>query len=569
MKNIINKSGKINILWTLFLGLLFSCSESMLDENPKDFLTPGNAYSKPAYIEQGIVGLHQQARTWWTQNTPATTVMFSLGTDLSYYGENPGGGTMMNYEVNLTPTSGSSTIWNNSFGLIQKANVLVEAITNLDETLWASPEEKNAFLSEAQFFRALAYRNLVVLYGDVPLVDGVINEVKTDFVRSPKTEIYKLMEADLNFAATNLPERGSEKASGRITQGAAWHLLSEVYIIQSKFQDAVTAASHVINDYGYALMTSRFGTKMGKDIFGSGDPYFDLFGYGNHNLTENTEAIWVLQIEPNITGGIENPAERMFGTAYYRVGNTPDGFTAFRGDFVAGKYTGYTDTLGRPVSWTRPTNYLVYDIWGGGNWDLDLRNAEHNIKRNFYFDNPSSIYHGQKIDFSLYAPGQRSDPMMDTVQYIFPYFIKVASPLEHFTDPDRAGGGLHHKDIYAMRLAETYLLRAEAYLGLSQPDKAADDINVVRNRSKAIPVTASEVTIDYILDERARELYTEEWRMITLVRLEKLVERVRKYNNNPLRPGLNIKDHQNLWPIPQTEIDRNVDAVLEQNPGYK
>jgi hypothetical protein len=567
MNNIKNKFYKAYLLLAVFITGLNSCSGDMLDEKPKDFLTPGNAYSKPAYIDQGIIGLYQHVRLWRCTNSPATAYMFTLATDLSYYGENPGGGFMMNYPTNLSPTSTSGSIWNRNYSCIQKANVVIEAIKNSDDEIWENQEQKDAFLAEALFFRALAYEKLVVLYGDVPLVTEVFDYIKTDFTRAPKAEIYKLMEEDLNFAVVHLPEKGAEKAPGRITQGAAWHLLSETYLIQSKFQDAITAATHVIDDYGYALMTHRFGTKLGNDIFGSGDPYYDLFGYGNFNLTENTEGIWVIQVEPNLTGGESYP-ERAYGPAYYRMGNTPDGFTAFRGEFLDGSYTGYSDTLGECVAWNRPTNYVLYDIWGGGNWDKDQRNAEHNLKRNFYFDNPESKYHGQKIDWSLYAPGQRTSPMNDTVQYIFPYFIKAAAPLEHFTSAARSGGGVNHKDVYAIRLAETYLIRAEAYLGLNQKEKAADDINAIRNRAKAIPVTPNEVTIDYILDERARELYAEEWRAITLIRLGKLVERVRKYNDNPLRPGLNIQDHQNLWPIPQTEIDRNVDGVLEQNPGY-
>jgi hypothetical protein len=541
----------------------------MLNEKPKDFLTPGNAYSQPAYIEQGIVGLHQHARLWWTKNEPNTAILFNLGTDLAYYGENPGSGTMMNYQTNLSPTSGSGNIWNSSYSCVQKANVLIEAINASKDEIWSSPEEKNALLAEAMFFRAFAYRSIVILFGDAPLVTEAFDYVKTDFVRNPKADIYKLMEDDLMFATAHLPKPGEEKASGRITQGAAWHVLSETYLIQSKFQEAVTAATHVIDDSKYALMTRRFGTKLGNDIFGAGDPYFDLFGYGNHNLAENTEAIWVIQVEPNVTGGDVWPGERMFGAAYYRMGNTPDEYIAFRGELVDGVYTGYSDTLGRPVSWTRPTSYVLYDIWGNGNWDKDMRNAEHNIKRNYYFDNPASRYNGQKVEWSLYESGQRSNPMMDTVQYIFPYFMKVATPLEHFTDAARSGGGINHKDLYAIRLAETYLIRAEAYLGLGMKTDAAADINRIRNRAQAIPATPDEITIDYILDERVRELYTEEWRMLTLVRLGKLVERVRKYNDNPLRPGLGIQDYHNLWPIPQTEIDRNVDAVLEQNPGYK
>ncbi len=545
-----------------------------MDEVPKSFFTPDNAYTQPAYIEQGIVGLHQQTRDWWVAGEAVSTTIMTLGTDLSYNGEDPGNGPLMNYPNYLNPSAGEGTagpfMWRRSYGVIQKANVLIDAINKLEDGQWLSVDEKNASLGEAMFFRAFCYRVLVYLYGDVPLVTEVIDTPKTDFVRAPKAEVYSLIEEDLKFAAANLPERGSEKAAGRITRGAARHLLSEIYLAQSKFQDAVDAANNVIGHDGYALMTRRFGTKLGNDIFGSGDPYFDLFGYGNHNLSENTEGIWVIQVAPNVIGGGQNQGERAFGAAYYRMGNTPDGKIAFRGEFYNGAYTGYSDTLSRPVSWNRPTSYVTHKIWGNGQWTIDKRNAEYNIKRHYYFDNPDSAYDNMEIKWELYeqAGVTRPNPMMDTIQYLFPYFMKVASPLEHFVDLGRSGGGQSHKCHYAFRLAETYLIRAEAYLGLNQPGLAAADINEVRNRAEATPVDPGDVTIDYILDERARELYSEEWRMLTLMRLGKLVERVRQYNDNPLRPGLDIQDYNNLWPIPQSDIDKNIDAELRQNPGY-
>lgn len=120
-------------------------------------------------------------------------------------------------------------------------------------------------------------------------------------------------------------------------------------------------------------------------------------------------------------------------------------------------------------------------------------------------------------------------------------------------------------DQYIFRLAETYLLRAEAHLLSGNAASAAADINTVRERSSATPVSAAEVTLDYILDERARELAWEELRLLTLMRTGKFVERVKKYN--PIT-GDNIGDHQNLWPIPYREIETNIEAELEQNPGY-
>ena len=111
------------------------------------------------------------------------------------------------------------------------------------------------------------------------------------------------------------------------------------------------------------------------------------------------------------------------------------------------------------------------------------------------------------------------------------------------------------------------LNRAEAYIQLGEMQKAADDINVVRSRANAKPITASDVSIDYLLDERVRELYTEEIRDVVLRRTGKFLEYLRKYNDNPQAPAMNVKDYNILWPIPQTEIDATGGA-LTQNPGY-
>jgi len=144
----------------------------------------------------------------------------------------------------------------------------------------------------------------------------------------------------------------------------------------------------------------------------------------------------------------------------------------------------------------------------------------------------------------------------------------VVEVQKYNTNPSRGGGGTVHTDFYAMRLAETFLLRAEAYLGLGNKVAAADDINVVRSRAKAKPVLPADVDIDYILDERVRELYAEEMRMIILLRMNKLIERTRRYNDNPMQLGANIQDYNNLWPIPQQQLDLNRDVKWEQNPGY-
>ncbi|MBL7735696.1 MAG: RagB/SusD family nutrient uptake outer membrane protein [Chitinophagaceae bacterium] len=560
-------SSKVIILLFIFSA----CNKTdVLKEKPLDFLSPENAYITSDGVEQGINGIYANVRdTWYSYYENDINGLFAKGTDEAYDGEEPGGQRpWTDFSTNIVPSSSTIlALWKAGYTIIQQCNLLIQRIESADDKIWASEAEKNVYLSEAMFFRAFSYRILVTLFGDIPIVKvEEINTPKTDFSRAPKADVYKAIEDDLLFAAANLPVRSEQKNPGRLTQGAAWHYLSEIYLAQGKFQLAVDASSAVINNYGYALMTNRFGTNLGKDVFGTGDVFYDLFSPNNQNLAENTEGIWVIQFEPLITGGGACYAEGEFGPRYFGIGNTPDGFKAILGEIVNGVHTGYSDTLGRGVAGSRCTNYVAYDIWQS-DWNNDIRNAEHNIKRNFYFDNPASIYDKKKIDFSLYPPGSRN-ALKDTTNYIFPQWMKFSEPLMHTSLPARSGGGYSYKDTYAVRLPETLLIRAEAYLGLNNADLAAKDINAIRSRAKATEVSPGKVDLDYILDERARELYGEEHRMITLLRLGKLVERVRKYNNNPSTPQLRIQDRNNLFPIPQSEIDLNIGNVMTQNKGY-
>jgi hypothetical protein len=116
-----------------------------------------------------------------------------------------------------------------------------------------------------------------------------------------------------------------------------------------------------------------------------------------------------------------------------------------------------------------------------------------------------------------------------------------------------------------LRLADTYLLKAEAEYKLGLPGDAANTINIIRTRSNATPITAADVTLDYILDERSRELIIEEERRYTLLRTHKWLERVAKYN---FYGGEVIAPRDTLFPIPQTVIDANLTAPFPQNPGW-
>lgn len=571
MKTIKKIFYNIRVLSLSLLMLAFvACDKSLLDEKPLDFLSPDNAYLTEAGALQGVTAIHDRVRSaYYSFGEFGVMNWATHGSDLGYNGETPAaGGVYLNSYEDMTPIWRNVVDpWNVGFEVIQWANVLIDKVGKADPKDFTNGEKgKNVYIAEARFFRAFMYRNLASTYGDIPVLTEPIQTAKADFVRDPIKKVYEQMLEDFKFAAENLPRPTQEAAPGRITQGPALHFLAETYLELKEPAKAVDALNKVVNDYHYNLMTRRFGGRLGNDVFGSGDPYFDLFGYGNHNLPENTESMWVIQVEPFIKGGGRIASAYIFGPRYFDIGLTPDGKKAILGELYNGTYTGYTDTLGRPTANARGTNLVYYYIWKD-NWNNDTRNAEHNLKRNFYYDNPQSAYHKKKIDFSLYKPA-RTDPRADTLKILFPIHTKFTDPLNYFLEPNRSGGGITHKDWYALRFAETLLLRAEAYLATGQKDLAAADVNKVRQRSNAKPVSAANLDIDYILDERARELYGEEWRLITLRRTGKLIERVLKYNDNPLCPGAFIKPHNFRWPIPLADIDLNIDADFPQNPGY-
>jgi hypothetical protein len=408
----------------------------------------------------------------------------------------------------------------------------------------------------------------------VPLVTEEVAAEKVDFTRATRAEVYNLAIADLTFAAQNLPGV-NDVIDGQLTALAAQHLLAEVYLAAGQFQNAIDVASIVIDDPNTALMTGRFGTRTGVT---PADVYWDLFQQNNQNRNSagNTEAIWVIQIETDKIGGSAVSNAQTDSYLLERV--HPPLFRDFRVDGVspfawpAGDYTG-----GRGVGFMAPN---VYFINGWDDPDNDIRNANHNFVRKIPANNPASPFFGQEIDFANLPAGSTGiGPAIQSGvpnRAFYPYQSKSTQPFNHpaalyipsspipYFLSGSAGGT--YTDQYMFRLAETYLIRAEAYLGLGNTALAADDINVVRARSNAAPIVAGDVDLDYILDERMREFGVEEKRILTLMRTGKFYDRLKLCDPNYY--GLTVQPFHNLWPIPQSEIDRNRGAVLEQNPGY-
>jgi len=569
-----------------------SCNKDRFLEEPVFQLTTETSYSTPAQIDLAINSMHNKMQYLsFSSYQYHNYIMTGLGLDGFFSTTNSF--VTSNWSL-LTPTEpGYVSHWaTNLSQVLTYANNVIEACNN-PAVKFSNDVQKNELLAEGMFFRAWSHRCLVGLFGDWPIITEVQKVPKLDFVRAPRVDVWKQCKADLSFAAANLPNTTSRP--GRIVRAAADHLLAEICISlgdhtkDAKYYDeAITAASNVIGgkDGDYQLMKGRFGkraTEAGKNV------YWDLFRAGNFNYQEgNKEAIWVVQYDyANAiggTGGMPNSAtsnklllEFAFQSTSYFVnrqlkdasGNSYFFFGDGAVKFANGQssQTG-NDERGVGASQNRPTNYFFYTIWE--NNGQDIRNAEANIERNI---KQAGGKPWNDVFAEIKARGDWNKIIpSDTIRSIYPRIWKFSTD-KHINGNQE----FYDADIYIMRLPETYLLRAEAYMKKGATDLAKNDINEVRSRSNARLISDAEVTMDYILDERTRELFGEEYRLVTLTRLSTkenpvLVNRVKKYGwkwpdlPNENRP--NIQNHQWVYPIPQSIIDANTDGEFKQNEGY-
>jgi hypothetical protein len=568
-----------------------ACNEdSFLKENPLDFNSKENSYQTEGDFDMAVNDLYDLVRWEFYVKNEYRPHDYLYGTDLVYDGE-PGG---IERHANMTGAYHPGSVimrehWNTLYKIIAGANVIISNVDSKD----FSDETKTLFKAKAYFFRGLAYRTLVYLFGGVPLVLEEVASPKTDFVRATKAETLAQAIIDVKFAAETLKDI-TEVKDGEISSSAAYHLLSELYLAAGDNNNAVTAASAVINNPALDLMRDRFGSKASAPGM---DSYWDLYRLNNQNRKSgNKEGIWVIQLEVDQPGGgssstiAANAAgnytwERHFAPMVRDVRIIVNGTTYTPFKWPVGDYTG-----GRGIGWGISTVHYAQTVWQS-DFNNDIRNANHNFVRKFpihaHAPNYAALVEAGITEIDVDNPpagttltvGSTANPN----RFLYPYQSKItmldqrpAGTILNTTTMDLSGTtGATYTDQYMFRLAETYLLRAEAYLGLGDKAKAAADINVVRARAKANPVAAANVDLDYILDERIRELGIEEKRRLTLMRTGTLYDRVTRYNPFYANPtslgsdGVGMLEKYNLWPIPQTVIEANTGAVLEQNPGYE
>jgi hypothetical protein len=534
-----DKKRKIKIMKKLIILTLifsvsitfFSCKKSFLDENSDSAYSPLNTYKNVAGMEAGIAGLQLSVREQSTMQNPGQSLLaaFQVGTDVAINGlYGPDSEPFENYALLNSEGVGVSYYWTWAYKVITNANLIIQGAE--DGTAVLTTAQRSLYTAEAKFYRAFAYNFLVTLWGPVPLVDKPLTAPKTDFTRASLENLNKLINDDLIYAAANLPNIDAVSKSGRINKQAANQLLAEAYLRQGKNDLAEAQCMAVINSQKLTLITSRFG--VNKTL--PGDAFSDMFITGNQRRGQgNTESIWVEEMEYLTPGGSSSlDQHRRVWVPYY---------SNVSGVLVA-------DSLGgRGIGRLRLSPWVINGLYKTS----DMRNSKYNIHRDYYYNDPKNAKFGQKV-IPLAA---------DTMYKIVPSTTKW----NHYIASDPQGNG-SYKDITMMRFGETYLLLAEAQLKQSKLAEAAISINVLRSRANAAAVTAADMTLNFILDERVRELIGEENRRMTLVRTGTLVERATRLNKE--KTASTIQAFHKLWPLPFSEIALNKDAVLEQNPGY-
>ena len=588
--------------YILFLGIIMtlnfiSCSDDFLNEEPEHIYTADRLYTSLDGYEKGLNGLYAEVRKefeglGYTNNfgtVDLRNVLYMLGTDNMATGSNKGNVHKMlnSWGVANHPSYKDFDkyfLW--FYETVNAANTIINRAI-VSDINWNDKNGVNQYyriLAEAKVFRAWAYRHLSYLWGAVPIVTTeTTDNIHTDFVREPVEKVRRFIIEDLEFAAEYLPWTANK--TGTMTKGVAMTWLSEMYMALGDEDKAYMWADKRITGGPYAIQMSKQSTD--KSVF------MGMFQPQNIN-NSNPEILWSLNWARGIVGGGENI---MRHESTLRYGDNRPKWKGADGLNLA-----YTEARGgrgwHRMNITKDALLLYYESSKDPNpvhKQIDERGNEFAIGQYFVLTDADKLTDNAGNDIMNttlkrpWAPGDTvwlsakkdaSDKMTSAFDYNnlsdtkpvsnnAPYSLKFAFCDAGYTENTES----HFSQIY-MRLAETLLLRAEAAIRRGMPGLAVADINVLRNRANAKLITVDDLgssleeQLNFILDERSRELLLEEQRRYTLLRMggEKFMyPRITERN---LIDGTNFTLRDTIFPIPQTVIDANRTLYMPQNPGY-
>jgi SusD family. len=594
---------------TLFM--VVGCSEDWLTPKPLSFYEPGVALSNAAGLYSALTACERNMRhEYFGDGAPILTEI--IQSEVAVEGTTDKAGPQMDMDVSLLPDAQLNHenntrvgwYWYEGFKGVKYANTVISRVGAAD----ISEEERNAILGSAYFHRAYRYYKLTHQFGDVPYLDWEIEEPKYDFYSYDRWSILERMKKDMEFAYQWVPEVVDR---GRTSKAACGVLLMKICMVLGDFDRAIEVGKEIVAKH--PLMRERFTPNSSKP---NTNLMFDLHSVEAKLDMSNTEGLMYVVAYPEVDGSARIQTMRN-AVPFWNSGaiKTPDGQT---GTSIA-PAEGETDpkmdlnkTYGRGIGRLRSTLYFTRDIWRADKEGNDMRgiyNRDSWVRmEDLRYNNPSlkssgSAWYGQ----NFVKPASMSVEDSIRAWYPWPHFkVFVPDPLQ----TTWAGG---ETPWYIYRSAEVYLLLAESYYWKGQLGLAADAINEVRTRAGAEPLTAADINIGEILDERARELYYEENRHIELVRISYIYARTgkpceifggRTYSiqnlSGPGGTGSNVKQegvnfwydrvvsksnfynkglrhkwaeykisvHHILWPVPANAINTNIKGVINQNIGY-
>ena len=593
--NIRSNKRVIKILLTGFvIAFTSGCNEDWLEPQPLSFYSPENTYNEASGLWAALVACERNMRHEYTgDGSPILTE--HIFSEVAIEGTTDKSGPAQDMNLLITPDANLNSVntnrigwyWYEGFKGIKYANTVVSRIDQ--PTDYENEGERNHILATAYFHRALRYYRLTQQFGDVPLILEEITTPRLDFYSTDKMVILRKMKEDLDWGEEWMPVTIDR---GRVPKGALQHLLIKVNLALGEFQDALDVANRLIDSGPYALMKNRFGVDAGDP---TKNVIWDLHRAENKSIITNTETILLVMDRVNVDGSSGGIISMRNAVPFWGSNiNTPAGNKGTSD--LANLAIDQVGNFGRGIGRLRGTWYHQSMIWDDEN---DLRHAPGNWMNmtDLVYNNPgissSDPYYGKNLEF------RNADGVVIVVDTIRSWFSWPHYKL-YVPDPLRVQPQGGQTDWYIFRLAESYLLRAEAKYWLGDLAGAADDINAVRTRAGAEPYDATDINIGTILDERARELYYEEPRKTELSRIANIFAMTGKtaYNGKSYNEAdysqdnfyydriMEVTDYYNkgvftrhgdtytlspyhvLWPIPQNAINSNTKGHLNQNEGY-
>ncbi|MEP6493478.1 MAG: RagB/SusD family nutrient uptake outer membrane protein [bacterium] len=569
-------------------------------------------YATPDGLNSAVIASYSQLRGFYGREQLMS--LTQVGTDTWMAADQAGSNNKefdsYNGGLNSTVAPLANT-WNPAY---QAINTLNAALDRGPNTTGIPANIKATLLAEAHFLRALNYFTLVQTFGDVTLSLHENQGVVATAVRDPAADVYKAILADLDTAVANLPVAQADV--GRATKGAALTLRSKVYLTrayqsyspnkQADFAAALADAKAVIGSGTYALEPvfadlwcvarpadpNRTGfcentgySQNHKEFIFTVQFSYDLTQYDGSDQYDYMHLVYLSQYDNNgIWAG--TPRDLNNGRPFRRAMPTPYELSIWNkwvgtpgaSDVLDTRFDGSFQTV-----WIATAGNVKN---AAGTCPVCTSNGTINVGDTAAFmpNYPVTNAFRQSKAYEVLTPCPTDQVSPTATTYCgdrnnandgFINWQRFPS-LKKFQDNLRANltaqeGG---KVEVIYRLGEVYLIAAEADVGLGNAAEAATFISVLHQRAASTAhkndynVTAGQVTLDYIMEERERELAGEHDRWYDLVRpgAQFFLDHVKKFNPHA---APNVQLRHALRPIPQSQIDGViVGPKYPQNPGY-